>query len=90
MNKQEIQDMGKQLLFSHSCPCQSQGVDICSSGSTSSAAPTSKGTCFLLNGRLGGARQGEDNEEKEKGEEKGNKVLLAPQNADSFWDVGEG
>lgn len=53
----------------------SQGLEMCSSDSISSAALMSKGTCFLLNGRPEGGRWGRENE---------GRVLFAPQKADSL------
>lgn len=57
MNKQEIKDKGRQLLSPIPVPAgRPRGLDLCNSGSASSAALTPKGTCFLLNGRPGGER----------------------------------
>lgn len=69
------------------------GLEMCSSGSGSSAPLMPKGTCFLLSGRPGGAGQGRENEGRVPFSPTESKIPLGIQGRDKYreflWELSD-
>lgn len=86
MNKQEIQDRADSFCF----PLMPQGLHMCISGFSSSAAlaPKSAVSCLMEDLEERG-REKKMRKEKKGREDVKQKSYLPPQKADPFWDVRE-